>query len=348
LRLQLIPLLLQVASVSLRSGVYQDTDRTTIETTTVAARANPSPSLGLEARYLVDIISSASVDVISAATSGFNEIRHEAEGGLTLKDDVANVSFAYIYSVENDWESHTVNGNISRDFADHAVTIGIGGSGQTNAVGREGDRNFHRSLDVIGGSAFFTVATSPRDLVSLSYSLASLDGYQASPYRYVGVRAAIGPPLGAPENDPQTRLRHAVTLRWNRHVGQDSALRMHLRGYADDWGVLSGTAGAELRIGLGERWEAGLNVRGYAQTGADFYRATYTQPLRYMTADRELSPFVDAFGGATIGWRRARAGSFDDLHFELKAEGFGFWFLDFPRLPERAGVVGELAVGFAL
>jgi hypothetical protein len=347
LRLQLIPLLLQVASVSLRSGVYQDTDRTTIETTTVAARANPTASLGVEARYLVDIISSASVDVISAATSGFNEIRHEAEGGLTLHDDVATVSASYIYSVENDWESHTVNGNISRDFADHAVTLGIGGTGQTNAVGRSGDRNFHRTLDALGGTAFFTVATSPRDLVSLTYSLASLDGYQASPYRYVGVRAATGPPLGAPETDPQTRLRHAVTLRWNRHVGEDSALRMHMRGYGDDWGVLSGTAGAELRIGLGN-WEVGLNVRGYAQTGADFYRATYSQPLRYMTADRELSPFVDAFGGGTLGWRRAHAGALEELRFELKAEGFGFWFLDFPRLPERAGVVGELAVGFAL
>src|SRR5262249_9620358 len=194
----------------------------------------------------------------------------------------------------------------------------------TNDVGRSGDRNFHRKLDGLGGSAFITTSPTPHDLVSLSYTLAQLDGYQASPYRYVGFRAPTGPPLGAPENVPQTRLGHAGTLRWTHHLGEDTALRMHLRGYGDDWGILSGTAGAELRIGMGA-WEAGLNVRGYAQTGADFYRATYAQPLHYMTADRELSPFVDAFGGATLGWRRAHAGSLDDLRFELKAEGFGFW-----------------------
>jgi hypothetical protein len=35
----------------------------------------------------------------------------------------------------------------------------------------------------------------------------------------------------------------------------------------------------------------------------------------------------------------------DDLSLEAKVTGFYFRFLDFPRLPERSGVVGEIAAG---
>jgi len=98
MRLQLIPLALAVAcvvalaspsalaaepavSVDARGSIYQDSDRTTIITNNVAARGNPSDHVGVDARWLVDVITSASVDVVSAATTAFHETRHEVEGG---------------------------------------------------------------------------------------------------------------------------------------------------------------------------------------------------------------------------------------------------------------------------
>jgi len=60
-----------LVSVDARGGVYHDSDRTTICTTTGVVRATPFDRLSLKARYLADVISTASVDVTSAATPSF-------------------------------------------------------------------------------------------------------------------------------------------------------------------------------------------------------------------------------------------------------------------------------------
>jgi hypothetical protein len=333
-------------TLDLRTGVYQDSDATFISTTTVAARGTVKDLVTVEARYLADVITSASIDVVTAATTAFHEVRHEAEGGLSYHDGTRTAAVGYIYSVENDWESHTINGGFSHDVARHNLTLGVAGTFVTNAVGRSGDANFHRSLTVGGGVASITATPGPRDLVSLSYTFSYLDGYQASPYRYV--LFTDGSSRGAvPENDPQTRMRHAGTLRWNHHLFRDSVIQSSLRAYGDDWGILSLTAGLEYLVGFGDL-TLGLHVRGYGQEHAAFYKPTYDGPELYMTADRELSTFLDVFGGVRIGWRRQNLGPLSELRAEAKVDGFYFWFEDFPRLRQRDGIVAELALGVSL
>jgi hypothetical protein len=335
-----------LATLDLRSGVYQDSDRTFISTSTAAARGTIKDKVTVGARYLVDVITSASVDVVTAATGAFHETRHEAEGSLDYHDGTRTAGASYIYSVENDWESHTANAGFSHDLAQHNVTLGLGGTFVYNSVGRAHDPNFRRRLLVGGGTASLTVTPSPRDLVSLSYTLAYLSGYQASPYRFVFFTEGMGR-ASVPETDPDTRMRHALTLRWNRHLFTDSALQSHVRGYLDDWGVASVTAGTEYLVGFGQ-WMLGLHVRGYFQNHASFYQPSYATPMRYMTADRELATFVDGFGGARVVWRRAHLGPFAEFRAEAKVDGFGFWFFDFPRLQSRGGVIAELAIGASL
>jgi hypothetical protein len=328
--------------------VYQDNDRTNIVTNNVAARGAPSDHIGVDARYLVDVITSASVDVITAATGAFHETRHEAQGGANYHDDYRKLSASYIYSTEHDWQSHTGNAAWQQDIVRHDVTLKLAGTFVWNDVGRANDAAFHRRLVVGGGTTGFTFVLSPADLLDAAYTLSYLEGYQASPYRFVGFHGASGSPLlmNEPETDPDRRIRHAVTLRWNHHMFTDTALRSHVRGYADDWGVTSVTAGTEYVVGFGPL-ETGLFVRGYAQRHADFYAADYAAPMRYMTADRELASFVDAFGGARLAWRRAKMGVFEDVHLEAKGTGFAFRFFDFPRLRERTGAIGEIALGVA-
>jgi hypothetical protein len=336
----------QLAKVDSRSSVYQDTDRTTIVTSNVAARATPTPKTGIDARYLVDVISSASVDVISAATTRFRDTRHELEGGARWADDTRKLGASYIYSTENDWRSHTGGGSFSHDLASHQLTLKLGGSLVTNDVLRTGDPSFRERLVSGSGTAGLTIVAGRNDLVDVTYALAYLDGFQSSPYRFVYFRSGAGAPLplGRRENVPDTRARHALAVRWNRHLFKDTALRSHARGYVDDWGIVSVTAGTEYAVGFGST-EGALFVRGYAQGAAAFYRSAYDRPMQFMTSDRELSPFVDAFGGARIAWRKDKRGAFEDLRLEAKVTGFVFRFFDFPRLPERSGVIGELALG---
>jgi Protein of unknown function (DUF3570) len=333
-----------------RSSIYQDSDHTFISTTAVGANVTPIEKLSVRGRYIADIVTSASVDVVSAATGAFDELRHEALGSVAYHDGTRIANVTYVYSVENDWSSHSVSGSYSNDFFAHQLTVGLGGGFTTNHVGRSGDPNFHRSL--LQGSVSLTVGivASKRDLLNFDYTFVYLDGYQASPYRFVRISdpsvTIPGIYVAAPEAPPDTRVRHAFAGRWNHAVGKDSALKSHLRGYVDDWGIKSITAGTEFVLGLGD-FDLGMFVRGYAQSNVDFYQPVYDRPRRYMTSDRELATFIDAFGGLRLAFAR-RAGPFEEIRAEAKVTGFAFHFFDFPRLVNRFGIIGELAIGATL
>lgn len=330
-----------------RTGVYQDSDHTTISTTTAAARVLIKDRVQITGRYLVDVVTSASVDVVTAATAGFRDIRHEATAGVGYRDGTNTIDIGYIYSGENDWWSHTVDLGLSRDFLQHNLTLGLGFSGVFNDVGRSGDRNFHRSLDVFGGSASAAWTPSRRDVVSLTYTLSYLNGYQASPYRYVIFINPQGLRESVPENVPDQRLRHSLTVQWKRYVQRSGAVHLHARGYVDDWQVVSLTAGGEYLIERGD-FVISPHLRGYLQRHAGFYQGQYTQRVNFMTFDRELSSFIDGFLGLRAGWARRRLGPLSELRVDAKLDGFGFYFFDFPRLQSRYGLVAELALGVTL
>lgn len=335
-----------IVSVDARSSVYQDSDHTFISTSTVALRGTIKDRVTIKARYLADIITSASVDVVSAATKSFDETRHELEGALAYADGTRTASVAYVYSDENDWTSHSIRAGGSHDFFDHRLTVGAGGSITFNAVFRSEDPNYRKDLTQGSGAIDATVVLSPADLVNATYTLMVLSGYQASPYRFVYIAspALANFTYSNPESLPSGRIRHALGLRWNHHVFSDSAIRSTLRGYLDDWGIASATAGVEYVIGFGP-FETAASARGYIQNSAQFYEASYAKPMRYMTADRELSGFIDAFGGLRVGYRGSPLSIFQEFRADLKAEAFAFHFFNFPRLENRVGIIGELGIG---
>jgi hypothetical protein len=355
--------------VDARSSIYQDTDRTTIFTTIAGAHVSPKEQWTINGHYLADIITSASVDVVTSATSRapcaiaspstpadqcvqapFHETRHEGAGSLVFADGTNTATLGYVYSVENDWRSHSFSGGYSRDFFNHQLTLGLSGSFTTNAVGRSHDLFFHRTLNQGSASFDVGVVASKRDLVTVGYTWMYLKGFQSSPYRFVFFHDSLVPDqlVGSAEVDPETRIRHALALRWNHHAFTDTAIKSHVRAYADSWGVISGTAGTEYVVGFGDL-ELGVFARGYVQKGASFWQDDYDKRMKYMTADRELSPFIDAYGGLRFMWERTRRlAFFESLKAEVKGSAFAFKFLDFHRLPTRQGIIGEIALGAAL
>src|SRR6185503_1010556 len=128
-----------------RSSLYQDSDRTFISTTVVAGSVSPIAVLSFKGHYLADIITSASVDVVSSATpEPFHETRHEGAGSVAYKDGTNTVSGGYVYSVENDYRSHTASLGLSRDFLRHQLTFGLSGGFTASFVGRADDLQFHK------------------------------------------------------------------------------------------------------------------------------------------------------------------------------------------------------------
>jgi len=339
------------AALDTRTSLYQDTDHTFISTTAIAGKVSPIDLLTIKGRYVADVVTSASVDVVSAATpSAFDELRHEGLGSVSYQDGTRTASISYVYSVEHDWRSHAVSVGYSQDFFAHQLTVGLRGGVTTNDVMRSSDPNFHR--DLLQGSVSLDVGlvATKRDLLSFDYTLIRLQGYQASPYRFVRITdlnvTIPGVYVGAPEELPEGRTRHALAVRWNRAVGRESAVKSHIRGYVDDWGLSAVTAGTELVLGFGPFDLAGF-VRGHAQSKVAFYQPIYDKPRRYMTADRELATFVDGFGGLRFSFGKS-VGPFEELRAEVKATGFAFHFFDFPRLVNRFGFIGELAIGASI
>ena len=341
MRLQLITLFVVRAAFAddsfvVKTQVYTDSDHTTVVSPLVALSRDAWRGGTLSASYVADVVSSASIDVISNATQKMTDFRSEITAGLSQKLKATTLSASYIYSTENDYESHNIAIGLSQDLFEKNSTLAFGYTFAYNNVGRTGDQLFHRSLMVNGIGASWTQVFTRKLIGQLSYSFAYNDGYQASPYRFVPVVDANNglTSFKVPETDPDLRVRHAFVAALNQHLGQDSSLQADYRIYFDNWGLSAHT----IQIRYFITWKdvtLRLRERFYYQSKADFFRSRYTDLQPYMTMDRELSTFWSNVAGFKVSWRLPvvhRA-----LALEVKTDVFYFNYIDFLPLPYRVG-----------
>jgi Protein of unknown function (DUF3570) len=354
-RLQLISRLLAFAivlggvaraddSFVMKTQVYTDSDHTTVVSPLVALTRDAWKGGTLSASYVADVVTSASIDVVSNATKRMTDYRSEITAGLSQKLRASTLDVSYIYSVEHDYESHNVALGFSQDLFEKNSTIGIGYTFAYNNVGRTGDELFHRTLMVNGLGASWTQVFARKTIGQLSYSFAYNDGYQASPYRFVPIidtDPAICPPgtpqpcgYKVPETDPTTRIRHAFVAALNQHVGEDSSFQADYRIYFDNWGLVAHTV--QLRYFI--TWKdvtLRLRERFYYQNSAFFFKSRYFAQQPFMTTDRELSTFFSNVAGFKVSWRLPwvhRA-----LAVEVKTDIFYFNYINFALLAYRVG-----------
>ncbi|MGZ3425832.1 MAG: DUF3570 domain-containing protein [Polyangia bacterium] len=321
-----------------KTQIYTDSDHTTVVSPLAALSRDAWKGGTLSASYVADVVSSASIDVVSNATARMNDFRSEITAGLVQKLRNTTLTGSYVYSIENDYQSHNVELGFAQDLFEKNSTLAFGATLSANDVYRTGDQSFHRKLTVAGLSASWTQVLNRATIAQLSYSFSYGSGYWASPYRFVRIET---PDLAAiefkvPETEPNERFRHAAVIGLNRHVGSDSSLQGDYRFYADNWGILSHTI--QLRYFV--TWKdvtLRLRERFYYQSGASFFRPHYTaatlQP--FVTADRELSTFWSNVAGFKISWRLPwvhRA-----LELEAKVDYFHFGYVNFALLASRDG-----------
>ena len=268
-----------------------------------------SPHLQVERRidatsaslsYAADVWTSASIDVVAAASPAITEQRDELNIGLA--HDLADIRIAlnYRYSVEIDYVSHGTSGGLTWDFAENNSSLTLEGQFFADQVGRSGTPGFARGLATLNARIAFTQVLGENLLAQVTYELGHLQGYQASPYRYVGI-AGTGfgceaATLCVPERTPPERLRHALAGRVRQALLSSLAIELNYRYYLDDWAMTSHTALAQLRWLVGEETLLSFGYRYYQQSAADFYRARYValESLEMLrTRDRELSAMMD-------------------------------------------------------
>lgn len=342
-------------------SLYTDDDATDVVTSVTRVSADPWEGGTVEASYLIDIISSASVDLVSSATPRFDENRHALGAAVTHVLDGMSFNANYGYSRENDYDGHGFGAGAVFELAERNATLGVSYALELSQVGRADDPNFGESLVTHAIDVNGTQILTPWLVASGGYALGLQNGYLAKPYRYArlgrngivnmeGIQGALDvgqlftDAAAVPEVHPDSRIRNAIYAGLKAHLLKETAVELRYRFYFDTWSLTGHTAEVLGHLGWNENFGARLRYRFYGQGAASFYEYTYDTPKRYMTRDRELSPLTSHLVGLKVFARVKDLGFLSALQVSAKVDLFQYDYADFPALPTRQGFVLETGV----
>jgi len=292
------------------SVVYlrSDTDATTIVSPTVEAAGKASDNTTLSTSYTVDAWSGASIDVVSAATHTIKERRQEGQVGLSYDNGTTRANGRYRVSYEHDYQSHGLVLGASRDLARHNTTVSANLMGSFDIAGRAGDKAFAQDVYSYGLQLGLSQTLDPWTVIDVALDGTVLDGYQASPYRWVAVggdgTCRDGAPFCLPELVPDFRLRTAVSARLRHAVGEHASFGLDYRFYLDSWAIQSHTVEPTITWLPNDTSSLTVHYRYYGQSEASFYRPRYFDFMDgggWLTRDRKLSAFYGNEVGLAYG-----------------------------------------------
>ena len=333
---------------------YIDQLDTVIYSPFARASAAVAGEVEVDVHWNADVITSASVDVITAATDSIQETRNELGIGVARKKLIANTDLeaAYAYSFENDGRSHILSAGAKRGFAEDNYEVALGYSLTLNGVGLGGEpSSTWRSMTVQSLDVGLTRLVNPRTMVEVMYSLYWASGYQANPYRRVPIETAeeLRGAIWVDEVVPDERLRNAVTARARRALGDRWFGTVEYRFYIDDWGVSAHTERASLAMELSPSLSLRVHQRAALQSGASFYEEHYLMETEYRTRDRRLSPHLSGMTGAAATWEKDLGSALGMLRVRLGYDALVWRYSEFsaPALSTTADA-GMESLGWVL
>jgi hypothetical protein len=303
-------------------GQYADTDHVFVETPSVGATvSNPTVGWSVGAQYLVDVVSAASVDIVSTASRRWQEVRQEGSAEASYKPGTLGVQANGTVSDEPDYLSWSAGGVVTQDLMDKNLTWLIGYAHGHDIAGRTGTpfSVFSHVLDRNAFNATLTLVLNPTTVASFIGDAVFENGDQSKPYRYIPLFSqGTTVPRGAPvdlvnelrasarplEQLPLSRQRYGLTARL-AHRFRLATLRLEERLYADSWAMKATTTDVRYLFDVSPRIELGPHARMHAQTAVDFWQRAYLFGPGFVypalrTGDRELGPLVNVTGGWTL------------------------------------------------
>lgn len=362
------PVFAQSPEVRVGGGltVYADDQRTTIYSPFASAGTRLPGEVDVDLAWEADVISSASVDVVTAATPAINELRNQfsLSGARESVVEDFDLRASYAYSFERDSFSHvgTVAGR--QGFLQDNVELGVQYSLSYNRLGLSNEPSeLWHDLVVNNLEVDVVVLLDRSTQVQLIYSGAWHEGYQQSPYRRVPInwRTDLRGAQWLNEETPDTRIRNALTARLQRAFGPTLLAYLDYRFYVDDWSVIAHTVQLKAVVRLGDAVAFQVRGRGTYQGAASFYRQNYETPTTYRTRDRRLSTHLSGMAGASMVFRLGSTMGIDALNLRLAVDGVAFQYDEFAvmnltpfgdadqgALGWVFGMVGQASVGMEL
>jgi hypothetical protein len=286
---------------------------------TVLVRKSVGTSTSAYYKYNTDMVSSASVDVLMAA-SPYEEERTEQSAGVDYLRGRTTMSMSYTDSSENDYQAGTLNLSISQDFFGDLTTLDMGYSlGNDEVSRRDSDKladinrqNYRVSLtqiltkDWLISGAWETITDEGTEVNNSGVTL-------NNPYRsYRYYNDPTDPSAGftlAPEKYPRTRTSNAIAFRTSYYLPYRAALHGEYSYFQDSWGVTANT----FELGYShpiDNWTIDATVRFYDQSQADFYADIFDARdiQNFMARDKELSTFSSRSFGVSASYEFAKNG----------------------------------------
>lgn len=281
----------------------------TVQGPAVIVRKDFLGGASLNAGYNVDIVSSASIDVVTQA-SPYRDTRKEYSLGTDLLHRDTLVGLNYINSRETDYRSDTLAIGMSHDLFDKNMTLNFKVTRSWDQVGKNDDpafgwKSFNRTIYSTG----ITQSLTPLWLIQLNYELTADEGLINNPYRSaITLSGAL-----VPENYPEARTGQAWAVRTSfgfPYEGSDEvsggilgSVQLDYRYYYDTFDVRSHTAKVTLQRYFFLNWLAGVFYQYYWQDAASFYGDRVPANQIYKARDKELSQYHDQWVGLTLKYQ---------------------------------------------
>jgi opacity protein-like surface antigen len=255
--------------------------------------------------YYVDMITSASIDVVTTA-SPYTEERKEFSLGVDYLHGKTNMGASYTNSEESDYSANAARFSINHDFFGDLTNVGITYARGWNEVRRNGDDLFLEEAKTQSYRLDVSQIITKNFLINMNYEGVTDEGFLNNPYRqvrYLDPGSARGYSFEL-EKYPRTRTSSAFALRGKYFLPYRAALKGEWRTYTDTWGIQGWNAEVGYVHPITDKLIVEAKYRYYTQTKADFYEDLfpYSQSQNFMARDKELSTYFNHTVGAGVSY----------------------------------------------
>jgi len=265
-----------------------------IDGPSILVRKQVGKSVSVVGNYYVDMVSSASIDVVTTA-SPYTEERKQWSLGMDYLRGNTTMRVNYTSSEESDYDAETVGFSVSQDMFGDLTTLTFGYALGNDLVRRSDDVLFERDLDKQMYSVGLTQILTKNLISTLNFETITEEGFLNNPYRsvrYADSSSALGYSF-EPELYPNTRTSNAVGIRARYYLPYRAALEGEYRYFIDTWDIEGHTGSLTYTHPWGDFTFTG-KFRYHTQTGAHFYRDLFpsSQATNFRGRDKELSPLT--------------------------------------------------------
>ncbi len=298
----------------------------TIEGPSILVRKKAGKSVSFVANYYVDMISSASIDVVTTA-SPYTEEREQMSIGMDYLRGNTMMGISVTNSEESDFTSDSYSFSVSQGMFGDLTTLTLAYSLSNDEVRRSDDDTFVREADRQFYSVGLTQIVTRNLIMGLNVETITDEGFLNNPYRtvrYVDSSNPIGYSYEA-ELYPNTRTSTAVGIRARYYLPYRAAVQGEYRFFTDTWGILSHTGAISYTHPWGA-WTFSGKYRHYTQDQADFYSDLFprSEATNFRGRDKELSKFVSqnfrlqaSYAFLQDGWGFVDRGSVNLIYDQL-------------------------------